>query len=237
MNNVYKIPRFAPGVLLIAAVFSSLILDDAFSQNAPTAERLTPSPKASSSMSEVHFDLGWQQSSKTFSVLLTNDSNKPLQIEGIQTTAGLYVVSFPQLVAANSSADIQLTYAATMGGGDVDLVRLLTNRGDKQILVTHPRQQVVQLSARTLQWAVGEAPAPKSVTFTVTGNVSVPQGVETPGKLDSASLNKLADGTYQITVNPGSTASPRQFPVVVDFSPKLPGTVVLVTCFVGNPGQ
>ena len=177
-------------------------------------------------------NLDWQEATKTISVALVNDASDPLKVEGIQTSAGLYVVSYPQTVAPGRSAPIELFYQAVNATGDLDVIRLLTNQGDKEIQVYHPRQQVVQLSANTLTWTVGEEPAVKTIAFTVNGGTVTPKSAKAYGHGNSAAVTSLGGGRYQLSITPASTAAAEQFPVVIDFDPKLPGVVVMVNCTV-----
>jgi hypothetical protein len=162
-------------------------------------------------------------------VPLKNDSDKPLNILGVQATSGLFVGDFPATIAPRKEDTIGFVYnTADNTESESDIIRVLTDDGVKQILVKHVREPLVQFSARRLTWAVAEAATAKSIEVSVASNVTMPKAVRTT-KGNTATLEFPSAGQYRIRVTPGSTSEAQVFPVFVDFDPALPGGSVIIT--------
>jgi len=156
-----------------------------------------------------------------------------MTVFGVQTTSGLYVVDYPKVIGPKAQATVTLLYIAKSNSTEsVDLLRLMTNHGEKIVQITHDREQVVQFDTTSLQWQQGEAPAAKVINLIVAPNMSVPKGVHVMGAGNTATLQNLGDGRYQISVVPASTAKPQIFPVFVQFVPALPSVTTTISCSV-----
>ncbi len=182
-------------------------------------------------------NLGWNETSRTnISIPVTNSQNAAMTILGVQTTANFFVEDFPQTIPANGKGEILLMYQAqTNVTGPSDILRLMTNFGELSMTIDHGRTQVASLSGTSLNWKVGETPMAKSVTLTIAaGSTVVPQSVTATGVGNTASLTALGGGKYQISVIPGSTATPEEFPVVIVYSPAVPDATAVVVANVSQ---
>ena len=218
--------------LLASALALGLALSSAsFAQSPNAAVRLTPTVGANAAQSKATLTAKWNDTTQTFIVEFRNDSNSLLRIDGIQTSNGLYVVDFPKNVPKKGSADITLIYAPQPGvSSTVDIVKLLTDQGEKVVQVVHSREIVARFDTQQLTWAAGDARVGKSAIITVTANTAVPTGVRALGPGNYAVLEPLGNGSYRVTVTPGSTAKAGHFPVFVDFNPALPGVAPVIAC-------
>jgi hypothetical protein len=166
-------------------------------------------------------------------VPVQNDEEQELRIFGAQTTSGLYVVDVPKVIPPHERADVSLLYVAQPNtSSQADVVRLMTNRGEKIIRLEHGREQVAQLDTTTLQWKVGDRPATKSVIITLASDLTVPKGARALGTGNTAAIESLGDNRYRVDVTPASTDKPQQFPVMLQFVPALPGLPGAIYCSV-----
>lgn len=172
---------------------------------------------------------------RTFVLTVRNDEEVSLKVFGAQTTSGLYVVDYPREIAAKGQASATLLYVARQNStATTDLLRLMTDRGEKVIQLEHGRDPLVQFDVPGLQWQQNERPAPKSVIVTVLDSRGgpAPKGVRALGAGNSATVETIGEGRYRITVTPGSTAVPGQFPVMIQFVPTSPGLPTVLSCVV-----
>jgi hypothetical protein len=167
---------------------------------------------------------------REFELEIANDFDEAVDVWGVQTTAGLFIVDFPKKIGAKKSEAFSFIYAAKPGAeGTADLVRVLTSRGIKEIALQHDREQSILLSASQLEWKVGGAEQAKSVTLTIDEAVAVPRHVKTTGG-NKAEFKKLKAGSYEISVTPKSVDKATEFIVQIDFEPSLPGTSGIISC-------
>jgi hypothetical protein len=177
--------------------------------------------------------LNWNESFGALTVNVPNESSLPATVYGVQTTGALYVADFPATIPAKGEASFLLLYAARPGaGGATDLLRVITDRAEKVIPVSYEREQAFQLSAATLRWSVGEFSAGKEIVLTMPGAKTAPKSVRAGGEGNKAELRSLGDGRYSVTITPGSTATPRQFPVFIEFEKAVPGVAAVIFCTV-----
>lgn len=178
----------------------------------------------------------WNEKEALISIPFENKALGELRIRGIQTTGSLYLVSFSSVVPVGGRGEILVNYSAVAGvNADKDLIRLLTNQGEKFVELTQDREPVLALSAEKLQWSVGEAAASKQISLVVRDGTVVPKSVRAYGTGNSAELRKNGNGGYSIVVTPASTSKPAQFPVIVEFEPALTGVPNVITCAVVLP--
>lgn len=223
--------------LLCFCALPSLALAQSAFESTRGASREVTLPTLEKPATAVSLGLQSNEVLRTFDLIVLNSSERAMTVYGVQTTSGLYVVAYPSTIAANSKGTVTLIYAAKEGiGGTTDLVRLLTNHGEKAIQIVHDREPTVRFDATAIEWRQGEALAAKSITFTMLSSASVPKGVRALGSGAKASLTSLGNGRYQVSVTPGSTATAETFPVVIDFSPVLPGVATAVYCTITPRG-
>jgi hypothetical protein len=176
--------------------------------------------------------LGWNESYRTgVSLPINNTGTSPLTILGVQSSANLFVESFPTTVAPNGQGTISLIYFSRYNAtGESDVVRVLTSSGEVDIPVAHARASAFQTSAQQLTWHVNDPLTPQTVTLTMATNTAVPQAVAALGTGNAATITSSGENIYQITVTPGSTSTAGSFPVIVTLNPTLPGGPVLISC-------
>ncbi len=173
------------------------------------------------------------ESLRVFDIKVQNDEEQPLKVFGAQTTSGLYLVDFPRAIPARGEAAVTVVYLAKPGSSSTaDLVRLLTDRGEKVVQIDHGRTQVVALETTALRWNQGEKAGAKSVIITVTPGSTVPKGARAMGTGNTAVIEALDENRYRIDITPASTAKAQQFPVFIQFAPELPGVSAVITCSV-----
>lgn len=177
--------------------------------------------------------LKWnERGSSVVSVPLTNDSDKPLKVIGVQATRGVFIGDYPSTVAPKNDAKVYLVYeSAENTEGDTDIIRFLTDQGIKEILVKVTRERVASFDTRHVTWKVGASPEAQAVKVTVVTGATMPKAVRTI-KGASATLEFPGAGQYVIKIQPDTTDHPHTFPVFVDFDPALPGGAVVVTCII-----
>jgi len=174
---------------------------------------------------------------RTFEVEVQSDDDKPMKVYGVQTTGGLWVVDFPAVITPKGKASVTLLYYAKPNtNSSSDVLRLLTDRGEKIVLIKHDREQAATFDQTSLQWQQGDPIAAKSVIVTMSSDTSVPKTVRVMGTGNAATIQSLGNNRYQISVTPGSTAKPQQFPVFIDFVPALPGLNNVIACTVEPRG-
>ena len=173
------------------------------------------------------------ESLRVFDIKVQNAEEQPLKVFAAQTTSGLYLVDFPRAIPAKGEGAVTVVYLAKPGSsGTADLVRLLTDRGEKTVQIDHGRAQVVSLDASSLQWKQGDKAGTKSVIITVAGDATVPKGVRAMGVGNTAAIEALGNNRYRVDITPASTAKAQQFPVFIQFAPELPGVNAVITCSV-----
>lgn len=217
----------------ICCLFALLTLPlPAFSQSRENGASVAVlSGTARSDIPSVSLNLKDGEMLRTFGVTVQSDEDQPLKIFGAQTTGGLYVVDFPAEISTKGQGTVTLLYIARQNAtGTTDLLRLMTNRGEKVVQVEHGRQAAVVYDATALQWSEGEGNITKSITFTMVSSVAVPKGVRALGTGNSAVLVALGDNRYRVDVTPASTAKAGQFPVMIQFAPLLPDAPAVISC-------
>ncbi|HEY1792920.1 MAG TPA: hypothetical protein VGG34_08370 [Opitutaceae bacterium] len=203
--------------------------------NPSNAANVTTTPKAQSisQITEYNLSLGWNEALRGISLAYTNSSATALSIRGVQSTANIFVVSYPSSIPAGGSGAIEVVYLAQAGmQADSDLVRLLTSDGVKLLRLAHGSPSVATLSTNTLTWQLGEALTPKSVTLSLLNGEQATAVTQYDGS--TATLTSQNAGTYVVTVTPFSTATADHFPAIVTLSPAVPNTTLVVDCVVGS---
>jgi hypothetical protein len=114
----------------------------------------------------------------------------------------------------------------------MEIIRLKTDAGDKLIRIAHNRPTVASFDQPTLVWQIGDTAATKSVVLTLTNGVKVTKVQAMRG--NSATIQDLGGGKFQITVMPKSTAKQTTFPVIVTLDPEVPGVTPIITCTIGS---
>ena len=169
-----------------------------------------------------------RSSATVLSVPFKNESEKPLKVLGVQATRGIFIGDFPTTVGAKQEDKISFVYeAADNTDGDLDLIRVLTDQGLKEILVRIVRETAVNFETRQLVWTVGDTVSAKSATITATAGTATPQKVRVTGG-HQAVLETAGANTWKVTVTPASTAKSGKFAVFVDFDKPLPGTAPVI---------
>jgi len=173
--------------------------------------------------------LKWNQRDTTvLPVPFKNGGEKVMKILGVQATRGIFVADFPSTVPAGKEETISIVYsAADNTDGDMDVIRVLTDQGIKEVHLRIARETVVQLSTRELHWTVGETLAAKTVKLTVAANTVTPKNAKALGS-SSAVLEKLSPTEWNLKVTPGTTVKSGTFVVVLEFDRPLPGKATTV---------
>lgn len=189
---------------------------------------VVPSNPAQPAPLTYELTAAWNSRTQAHSVPLANDSDKQLEVLGVQSSSGIFLVDFPQKIAAKKSDSIGFVYhAADNTDGDLDLIRVLTDQGIKDILVKIVRESAVKFDTRELQWTAGDALEAKSATITVTTGTVTPQKVRVAGG-HQAVLEAAGANTWKVKITPASTAKSGKFVVSVDFDQPLPGTAPVI---------
>lgn len=213
--------------LLSLVSLSSLAVAQADISETPVALPSSAHPEAA----VVSLGLQPNELLRTFSFSVQNTEEQSLKVFGAQTTSGLYVVDYPKEIGANAQGTVTLLYVARANvSAPADLLRLMTNRGEKVVQINHAREPAITYDANALEWSQGEAAAAKSVTFTMLSAVATPKGVRALGTGNSAVLVALGDNRYRVEVTPASTEKPGQFSVIIQFSPLLPDVPAAIFC-------
>jgi hypothetical protein len=180
----------------------------------------------------VKFPRKWDEGRAQLRVVVENPEATELKIEGVQTSAGLFVTKFPASIKAGASEEMVLQYVARTGaGGDIDSVRLLTNQGEKVIEVMQNREAAFTVSARTLDWKVNDALAAKTITITTTKANLRPVGLRVLGAAKpKTEIRNGPPGQFFVDITPASTATPAHFAVMIEFEPAVPGAVSVIQC-------
>lgn len=156
-------------------------------------------------------------------VPLANTSDQPLHILGVQSTGGVFVGDFPTTVSPGKEEQISIVYnSLSNASGDVDLIRVLTDQGVKEIRIQLTRGKAVSLSAKQVAWTVGDSPQAKTVVLTVTADTVKPTSVRTTAD-NVAVLTAVDATTWNVQITPGSTAKSGKFPVFVNFDHPMAG--------------
>jgi hypothetical protein len=183
---------------------------------------------------QVKFPRKWNEDRATLRLTVENPEATELKIQGVQTSPGLYVVNFPQTIKAGASGEIDVHYAARAGAtGDTDVVRLLTNQGEKEIQVVQEREAAITLDSQTMTWKVGDEGTPKTITLSLEQPGLRAVGLRVfGGKPTQAQLRQISPGRYEIQIAPESTSAPAQFSVMVNLTPEVPGNIPVIQCSV-----
>lgn len=138
------------------------------------------------------------------------------------------MVDFPQKVAAAKEEKIGFIYHASDNtDGDIELIRLLTDQGIKDLSIKVARDEAVRFDTREVRWTVGDKPDSKAVTLTIAAGTVTPQKVRVSGG-HQASLESVDATTWRVKIVPSSTAKSGQFTVVVEFDQPLPGKAAVI---------
>lgn len=219
--------------LITSAAFAA---SSVVSTSAPTSlptQAPTLSPTNVSAQTAPALGLKWNENQRVFTVSVSNPGTAAMQVLGVQTTNQLYVSQFPQAIPAKGSATFTLLYYSqsnTTSTGDLLLV--LTDQGEISVQIDHARDPVLQLSASSLSWRVGETANAKTIPFTVTPGTAVPKDAVAFGPGNHAVIASLGGGNYRLVVTPASTASQQSFPVIIELDPQTADVSNVVTCTV-----
>jgi hypothetical protein len=201
---------------------------------APASISALLTPSGPQSLGSITQSLDWNETERVLSLQVQNPSpGIDMEIEGIQTTAGLYVVSFPGTIAKGATGTVTLLYEAPDAlGATTETVNLKTSLGDKTIEVNVARSPAVSQNVKSLQWTEGDVVAAKAVQISVAASTVIPGDVQVTGAGNSAVLQNSGDGTYQLLVTPASTSKEEQFAVFVRYIPATAGVMTAVYCSV-----
>jgi hypothetical protein len=179
---------------------------------------------------------GWSEKKKdNISVPLENPSKTDWQVQGVQSTSGIFVVDFPSKVKAGATEAIDVIYEAEGGtDSEVEVLRVKTDQGIKTVHVRIKREAAVSLDVKELKWSVGGAQTPKVVTAKISAAGLKLKKAKATGGGHKADIETVDASTYRIVVTPGSTAKAGQFAVLLEFDQPLPGKSVVIY---GNIGE
>lgn len=215
--------------LISASAQSSLPV--AATSTTPVSSSVTPRPLPADDRA---ISLAWTETSRNLQIEVSNADSAALKILGAQSTPAVYIVDFPKTIPARGSAAVSIIYEAKAGAeGEVELIRLKTDRGEKLIRISVAREPVVTFETKQLRWNVGEAVQPKTVLLAVDSAVSVKSVNAAKGH--TAVFQRINATNYRIVVTPQSTAKPTSFPVTLTLNPSVPGITPVITCLVENP--
>jgi len=208
-------------------------------QPTPSVTRHVPVKSHAVGPARVSLALKWNEAQRSFIITLDNPSDVPLNVMGVQTSNGVYVADFPRSIPAQGKSDFRLLYFNGVGGGtgEVDLLRVLTDRGERVVQIDHDRDPSAQLDKTTLQWSQGATVAAKTVTLVVTPGTSLPLAVRAMGTGNQATLEPIGKNRYRISITPGATDKIMQFPVIITFDQAAPGETAVIACEVVPAGR
>jgi hypothetical protein len=224
---------FAPTILWFSAAIAAI---------AQTAERVSVPPANVPLRPVVSAAISGQPTAPVYEISLKwnerdtavltapfkNTGSKAMKVLGVQATRGVFVGDFPSTIPAGKEDNISFLYsAADNTDGDVDIIRLLTDQGIREIYLRVVRDDAVNLDTTELRWTVGEAPVAKNARLVVRANTVAPQRVRVTGG-HSATLEKVSDTVWNVRVTPSSTAKSDRFAVFLDFDKALPGRAAVV---------
>ena len=200
-------------------------------QNNPKAQPTTDAGKV---IGKFSLGLARDEASRdNVAVPIENVSEKPLKIDAVQTSGNFFVKDFSKNIPPHGVGTVTLSYVAQpLASGNVDVLRVLTDDGEKIVQLEHGREEFVSVDTTKLDWALGDNTA-KAFTITVRAAATIPKAARVMGKGNQATIQSLGSGQFRVSVQPAPTGEPRQFPVFIDFDPVLPGVTVTVTCNVG----
>lgn len=199
----------------------------------PAALPIVPSPNPLETAPTYELSVKWnEKGTNVLTVPFKNDSKQALHVMGVQASPGLFIGDFPFTVAPGKEEKIAFFYSAPDNtDGDLDVIRVLTDQGVREIRVSIKREKAVQFNATTLQWTQGSPALPQTVDFSVTAGTVVPKKLRMLGGANhKADLLNLGQGRYRVVVTPNSTAAVQKFPVFIDYEPALAGSVTVIYC-------
>lgn len=173
--------------------------------------------------------LKWnERDTVVLSAPLKNTGDKVMKVLGVQATRGIFVGDFPNAILPDKEDALSFIYsAADNTDGDIDIIRVLTDQGIKELHLKVVRENAAELDLREVRWFVGDAPTTKTVRLTVLPNAAIPQKVRVTGG-HNATLEKVSGTVWSINLTPASTAKSGQFAVFVDFDKPLPGRAAVI---------
>lgn len=183
-----------------------------------------------------HFGLKLEPSetAKRFSVYVQNDHPEDLEILGVQTSLGLYVASIPRKIPGNGRARFTLVWSAGNGAGNViEFLRVATPVGEKVVQIEPQQEEVVDFETREINWPQNGPAETKVVKVSCKKGFSVVSATAA-GEGTNATVEARGAGIFYISINPGSVALRRVFPVVVKFEPTVIGVPTVIRCSVGE---
>lgn len=169
-----------------------------------------------------------RMSADVMSVPLKNESDKPMEIIGVQASGGVFIADFPAKIAPGKEDRLSVVHVASDNTeGDLDIIRVYTDQGIKEILIKIAREKAAAFDTRELTWKAGDPAEAKTATLTVSANTAVPTKARVTGG-HSAVLEKATETTWKIKVTPESTAKSGRFAVFIEFDKPLPGTAPVI---------
>jgi hypothetical protein len=224
----------------IGAVLSVAFAASAFAQPAPTVSvppanvPLRPVADGAASTDQLavptyEISLGWSARDTTvLTVPFRNTDERPLRILGVQATHGLFVGDFPSVVAPGREETIAFVYrAAEQTDGDLDLIRVLTDQGIREVRIKVVREEALTLDLPEVRWTAGDPVAAKIVKATVRPGTVQPVRARATGG-HAAVLEKVSDTVWNIRITPASTARSGTFAVFLDLDRPLPGRASVI---------
>lgn len=178
----------------------------------------------------------WSEKRKdNLAVPLENKGTDVMNVLGVQSSAGIYIVDYPSRVKAGASEPIDIIYeAADNTDSASEYIRVKTDQGIKTIIVSIKREDAFTLDSSELKWAVGGAATAKSFTVNIKkAGLELKKAKCTSGG-HKAQVEAINSTTYRVTVTPGSTAKAAQFAVFLEFDKALPGKAAVVYGAIGE---
>lgn len=195
-----------------------------------------PVPEASAAVvptTRYNLQLQWNEKRRETNLSYLNESSEPLGIEGVQSSGGLYITSFPKTIAPGQTGTIGVIYAPDLGStSTAEIVRLRTSEGVKTLIVETGREAVASWDRTSLTWSVGEAATAKVAVITLRSGASVKHARAMRGA--SVSIEEAGGGSYRVIVTPANTANVVSFPVILTLDPEVPGVTPLLNCYIGR---
>lgn len=235
-NPSMKLPLFVFGVLLSSIGFAQMPGNPSVAPaNVPLRPVIAEDP-AQLRPPQFEIAVGWNDRTKDkLSVPLTNASDKPLQVLGVQATRGIFIVDYPNKIKAKGDDLIDFIYdAADNTDGDMEVIRVKTDQGIKLIHVQIKRSAVFNFDTRELRWKVGGKADTKTVTLKVPDSQVAPKRAKSSSGGHTAEIEKVDGTTFRIKVTPSSTDKATQFAVAIEFDQPLPGVAPVIMGVVGE---
>lgn len=228
--------KFVTFLLLVALCVPQILSAQDIDSKTPADKSNAPAiinPPVVARRLVTSLDLKWNDKSvDRVQVNLTNDTDLDWQIYGVQSTSGLFVVSYDSAVAAHAVGKLIFSYDATENSEtELESIRVKTSNGIKVIDIKAQRENAASFERKSLRWDVGESASPKSISLSLApGTAALKKATVGGGLGHSAQVINLGEGRYRIDITPKTTEKAQEFPVFLEFSPALPGVGRVIVC-------